>query len=400
MALHHRTKRLYVCDAFHGFGVLGPKGGFVTPLSTAADAEPFRFCNAVYVHQPTGNVYFTDASINLLLLSNMAYINMLIMFLLSFFVSCFPSVFRCEIFRTIPLPPAATGPQSIAFELATGRFYVGVADGRILQYNGLNGFAEHGFTGRNRSKALCDGVTDPDLGRACGRPFGLGLHYATNQLYICDGYIGLMVLGSGGRLAAPVSTGAEGVPYRYCMGIDVHQLSGNVFFSDYTTAYDLRDAAKGLAPNDSTDSTGRLLMYNPSTRRVTVLLRNLSGPAGVAVSQDGSYVLVSNYNSNNTIRFWLMGPRADTYDIVNIQVRPKNIQRTLLGDYWQAAAMVKQATQTLVPIGQRINGSGRVLQTLNLEQWYGNNLVSEVQEFRGSLYITSPSVDFIGVYTV
>ncbi|KAE8688968.1 putative Minichromosome instability 12-like [Hibiscus syriacus] len=272
----------------------------------------------------------------------MASMNRLIISLLFIFVFCFPSMANSEFFRSIQLPPTATGPESIAFELATGRFYVGVADGRILQYNGLNGFVEHGFTGRDRSKALCDGVTNPDLGaRAEDR--------SHPSLGWCRGR------------ALPL--------------LQWHRCSPTIWkclFSDYTTAYDLR-----------------LLMYNPSTRRVTVLLRNLSGPAGVAVSQDGSYVLVSNYNANNTIRFWLMGPRADTYDIINIQERPNNIQRTLLGDYWQAAAMVKQETQTLVPIGQRINSFGRVLQTINLERWYGNNLVSEVQEFQGSLYITS-----------
>ncbi|KAK8680384.1 hypothetical protein V6N13_109330 [Hibiscus sabdariffa] len=88
------------------------------------------------------------------------------------------------------------------------------------------------------------------------------------------------------------------------------------------------------------------------------------------------------------------------YDIVNTQARPNNIHRTLMGDYWQAAAMLKQSTQTLVPIGQRINSFGSVIQTANFERWYGNNLISEVQEFRGSLYVASPSVDFIGVYTI
>ncbi|KAK8680385.1 hypothetical protein V6N13_109331 [Hibiscus sabdariffa] len=117
--------------------------------------------------------------------------------------------------------------------------------------------------------------------------------------------------GTGVRTQTPVSVGVEGVPYRFCNGLDVHQPSGNVFFSDSGTAYDLRDAEKGSASNDS---TGRLLMYNPNTRRVTVLLKNLPGPSGVAVSQDGSYVLVTNYNANNTIKLWLMGPRADTYE--------------------------------------------------------------------------------------
>ncbi|KAB2020380.1 hypothetical protein ERO13_D07G061900v2 [Gossypium hirsutum] len=324
----------------------------------------------------------------------MAYINTL---LIMFFVFCFPSMVLSESFRSIQLPPNVTGPESIAFELATGRFYVGVTDGRILQYNGPTvGFMEFGSTGRNRTKTMCDGITDPDLGPMCGRPLGLGFHYATNQLYVCDAYLGLMVLGSGRRLATPLSTGVEGVPYRFCNGLDVHQLSGNVFFTDSTTNYDLRNASKGL---ESNDSTGRLLMYNPSNNRVTVLLKNLPGPAGVAVSQDGLYALVSNYNANNTIRFWLRGPRADTYEIINFQARPNNIQRTLVGDFWEAAAMVKQSTQTLVPIGQRISGLGLVLQTVNFERWYGNKLISEVQEFRDALYVASPDVDFIGIYS-
>ncbi|XVF11694.1 hypothetical protein REPUB_Repub08aG0049800 [Reevesia pubescens] len=302
-----------------------------------------------------------------------------------------------ESFRSIQLPPTATGPESIAFELGTRRFYVSVADGRILQYNGPTaGFLEFGFTSSNRSKGLCDGTTNPDLGPVCGRPFGLWFHYSSNQLYVCDAYLGLMVLGSAGRLATPLSNGADGEPYHLCNGLDVHQLSGNVFFTDSSTAYDLRNASKGINTNDS---TGRLLMYDPDIKRVTVLLKNLSGPAGVAVSQDGTYVLVSNFNSNNTIRYWLQGPRANTYDTINSQARPNNIQRTPGGEFWEAAAMVKQPMQTLVAIGQRINGFGRVFQTVNFEPWYGNKLISEVHELRGDLYVASPEVNFIGIYS-
>ncbi|GMJ05827.1 strictosidine synthase 2 [Hibiscus trionum] len=296
-------------------------------------------------------------------------------------------------FRSLQLPPNATGPESIAFESGpiTGRFYVGVADGRILQYNGpRDGFRDFGFTGPNRSKRVCDGTTG--LGPICGRPLGLAFHYSSNKLYICDRYLGLMVLGSAGKQATQVSAAADGQP---CKAVDVHQLTGNVLFTDFGFLRDPRNASNALNTNDS---KGRLLMYEPSTDRVTVLMKNLSGPAGVAVSQDGTYALVSNFISNNTIRFWLRGPRANTYDSINFQERPDDIKRTVLGDFWRAAATVKQQTQSLVPVGQRMNGFGRVYRTVNFEPWYENQLISEVQEFGGELYVGSRFTTFVGVY--
>ncbi|KAK8659062.1 hypothetical protein V6N13_029276 [Hibiscus sabdariffa] len=300
-------------------------------------------------------------------------------------------------FRSLQLPPNATGPESIAFESGpvTGRFYVGIADGRILQYNGPRvGFLDFGFTGPNRSKRVCDGTMDPDLGPTCGRPLGLAFHYSSNKLYICDVYFGLMVLGSAGKQATQVSAAADGQPYRFCKGLDVHQLTGNVLFTDFGVVKDPRKTSKTL----NTDSKGRLLMYEPETDRVTVLLKNLSGPAGVAVSQDGAYVLVSNFIGNNTIRYWLRGPGANTYESINFQERPDNIRRTVVGDFWRAAAMVKQPAQSVVPIGQRMDGFGRVSRTINLEAWYGNQLISEVHEFGGELYLGSRFTTFVGVY--
>ena len=40
----------------------------------------------------------------------------------------------------------------------------------------------------------------------------------------------------------------------------------------------------------SNHATGRLLEYDPRTRRVTVLMRGLSGAAGTAFSRDGPFV--------------------------------------------------------------------------------------------------------------
>ena len=53
-----------------------------------------------------------------------------------------------------------------------------------------------------------------------------------------------------------------------------------------------RNSTKDVEANDS---TGRLLKYEVGTNQVTVLLINLSGAVGAAVSRDGGFVLVSEF---------------------------------------------------------------------------------------------------------
>lgn len=144
------------------------------------------------------------------------------------------------------------------------------------------------------------------------------------------------------------------------------------------------------------DSTGRLLRYNPKTNLVKVLLRNLRGPAGVAISRDSSFLLVSELSGNRTIKYFLTGQRATTFICINFQPKPNNIKRSIIGnDFWDAAIM---GGQSPLPIGQRINGFGNVLVTISFEAQYGTTAISEVQPFADSLYISSRFVNFIVVY--
>ncbi|XP_022738287.1 protein STRICTOSIDINE SYNTHASE-LIKE 12-like isoform X1 [Durio zibethinus] len=346
---------------------------------------------------------------------------------------CFPSTVLSEIsLGKIQLPPNATGPEALAFELGNGVFYTGIADGRILKYQGRStGFVDFGFTAPKRllifcissktililfffmgqrscfcmlvicsnsncrSKLECDGTDTANPNPACGRPLGMALHHATQKLYVCDAFFGFGVLGPQGGLATQLSTSADGEPYRFCNAVDVHQLTGNVYFTDASAVYGIRQIAEAARVKDS---TGRLLKYDPKTKKVTVLFRNLSGAAGVAVDEEEEFALVSEFFMNRTRKIWLQGPKANKSDIINSQPMPDNIKRTTLRyNFWLAAAMVKQRTQAIVPIGQRINafGNGTVLQTVNLERWYGNKSVSEVQEYGGHLYVVSRLVDFV-----
>ncbi|KAF9667525.1 hypothetical protein SADUNF_Sadunf15G0032200 [Salix dunnii] len=317
--------------------------------------------------------------------------------ILSILVFCFPAVALSASFRQIFLPPAGFGPESLAFEFPGGAFYTGVSDGRVLRYQPLIGFTSFAFTSPNRTMALCDGTTDdPDKGPICGRPFGLAYNPITRQLYIADAYYGLLVVDSNGGLAKQIATGAEGQPFVFCNGLDIDPITRNIYFTDTSAVYDLRNSTKGLQANDS---TGRLLKYDVRTNQVTVLMRNLSGAAGAAVSGDGRFVLVSEFVGNRIQRYWLTGSNAGTSEIIlsnlNI-VRPNNIKRTILGDFLIAAATVIQASQTLVPIRVRVDGSGTISETVSLEAQYGSTRISEAQQSGLSVYVSSRGVNFVG----
>ena len=53
-----------------------------------------------------------------------------------------------------------------------------------------------------------------------------------------------------------------------------------------------------------------------------------------------------------------------------------------------------------MPIGQRMNDYGNVLNTVNFEVEYGSTIISEVQG-RGKewLYVGSQDTSYVGVYT-
>ncbi|KAE8721530.1 putative Calcium-dependent phosphotriesterase superfamily protein [Hibiscus syriacus] len=319
-----------------------------------------------------------------------------IFFTLIFHFCSLSAVISAVSFTRIQLPTNATGPEALAFELGTGTFYTGVADGRILRYQGAtNRFVDFGFAAPNRSKSVCDGTSTSNPNPVCGRVLGLALHHRTRRLYVCDAFFGFGVLGPSGGRAAILSTAADGEPYRFCNAVHVHQQTGNVYFTDTSSVYGIRELETAISVKDS---TGRLLKYDVRTEQVTVLFRNLSGAAGVSVDENERFALVSEFIANKTRKIRLRGRRPLESEIVNTQPTPDNIKSTRFDNFWLAAARVDPVTKSsLLPIGQRINGNGNVLQTVNLEPWYGNKSVSEVQEYASKLYIASRLVDFVGV---
>uniref|UniRef100_A0A175YLC6 Strictosidine synthase conserved region domain-containing protein n=1 Tax=Daucus carota subsp. sativus TaxID=79200 RepID=A0A175YLC6_DAUCS len=52
---------LYIADAYFGVLVVGPKGGYATPLATNVAGKPILFANDLDIHH-NGSVFFTDSS--------------------------------------------------------------------------------------------------------------------------------------------------------------------------------------------------------------------------------------------------------------------------------------------------------------------------------------------------
>ncbi|KAL5751409.1 hypothetical protein ACOSP7_026012 [Xanthoceras sorbifolium] len=67
LGIHTSTGKIYIADAYTGLLVVGRNGGLATQLATTANGVPFCFLDGLDVDQLIGDVYFTDASAQLLL---------------------------------------------------------------------------------------------------------------------------------------------------------------------------------------------------------------------------------------------------------------------------------------------------------------------------------------------
>ncbi|KAL7161058.1 hypothetical protein ACSBR2_041665 [Camellia fascicularis] len=317
------------------------------------------------------------------------------------FFSSLPFVVLSQSFSTIQLPQNVRAPVSLAFDPLGNGPYVAVSDGRILRLNPKFGFTDFAYTAPTRTKQLCDGTTNPDLGPVCGKPYGLSFS-RRGDLYIADAYLGLLVVGRNRGLATQLATSAEGVPFRFLTAVDLDLLTETVYFTDFSTTFELRNITQPGVPSDA---TGRFMKYDPRTRQVTVLLRGLSRPSGVAVSLDRSFVLVSENSANRILKYWLRGPKANTAEIlISLSAAPNQITRNPGGDFWVPIRAVanQQPTSVIMPIGLKINRFGAVLANISFAAQYYNVSVSVVLERKRELYTGSSfiAVDFVGVYGI
>ncbi|XP_050374805.1 protein STRICTOSIDINE SYNTHASE-LIKE 10-like [Argentina anserina] len=306
-------------------------------------------------------------------------------------------------YHELELPHNIVGPESIAFDCRGEGPYVGVSDGRILKWEEhLKSWTEFAYTSPNRKKNICDASTDKFKEPICGRPLGLKFNPTTCELYIADAYFGLLKTGPNGGPPHQLAISAGGVPFHFLNALDVDNESGMVYFTDTSLIF---QRSVWILSIISADRTGRLMQYDPSTKKVTVLLKGLAFPNGVVLSKDKSFLLLTETGTLKILRVWLRGPKANTVELFAQLVGfPDNIKRNNNGEFWVAinnGGGGGGLIPTLLgdPVGAKFDEEGNVLEVLDGEDSAAALLksVSEVEEHNGKLWMGSVQNSYVGV---
>uniref|UniRef100_A0A0E0LLV3 Strictosidine synthase conserved region domain-containing protein n=1 Tax=Oryza punctata TaxID=4537 RepID=A0A0E0LLV3_ORYPU len=273
--------------------------------------------------------------------------------------------------ETLPLRTTLVGPESVAFDKYGDGPYSGVSDGRILRWDG----ADKGWTTYSHAP---------------------GFHNTSGNLYIADAYKGLMRVGPRGGEATVLATEADGVPFRFTDGVDVNQVTGEVYFTDSSTRFQRSQHKRVTATGDS---TGCLMKYDPTTGHLDVLQSGMTYPNGLALSADRSHLVVALMGPCKLVRHWVKGPKAGTSEpFAELPGYPDNVRPDGKGGYW--VALHREKTES--PYGSdshllavRVGRNGNIVQQLRGPK---NVRPTEVIERGGGkLYLGSVELGHVAV---
>lgn len=204
------------------------------------------------------------------------------------------------------------GPEGISFDDA-GRIYAGYVDGRVVRFS-------------------ADGQTHEELANTGGRPWGTFALADGSAVLVADALKGLLRVTPG--KVEVLSTQSDGVPFKLTDDV-VQAQSGIIYFSDASSKYGLD---KMMADVFEHGGHGRLLSYDPQTRKTTTLASGLHVANGVTLGPDEAYVLVSETLQYRVMRYWLKGPKAGQFEpfIDNLPGFPDNISYNGKDGFWLA----------------------------------------------------------------
>ncbi|KAI9071135.1 hypothetical protein K1719_040431 [Acacia pycnantha] len=220
-----------------------------------------------------------------------------------------------------------------------------------------------------------------------------------------DAYFGLLVVGPRGGVAKQLAISAfhGGAPFKFVNSLDIDDQTGVIYFSDSSTVYPLRQVQMIFQKGDK---TGRLLKYDPNTKKVEILLQGLAFANGVALNKDGSFLLVAESSSRKINKFWLKGSKIYTSELfATVEKAPDNIKRDKNGDFWVGLNNNRASSGNATnkgslghdPVGVKFDEKGKTLVVLDGRGGPLLESVSEVEEYYGKLWIGSPYKPYVVV---
>jgi ribose transport system permease protein len=264
------------------------------------------------------------------------------------------------------------------------------------------------------------------LAKIGGRPLGLAFD-REGRIVACTAGMGLVRVTMAGdvelltdQTGRSLFSVQDDTTIRMADDLDIAP-DGTIYFTDATKRYDIENWGLDLLegrPN------GRLLSYDPETRRTRTICDNLVFPNGVCLTHDGRHILVASTWECSILIFDLAnlgaGPRVF---LKGLPGYPDNINRASDGGYWVALAGMRnpvfdlamrhpgvrrRMTRRVPPtnwlfgnlnIGGvlKIDGAGAIVDAL----WDSPDgplyMITSMREHRGRLYLGGVTNNKIGV---
>ena len=283
----------------------------------------------------------------------------------------------------------ANGPEDVDVD-NEGRIYGGFLDGRIIRFSP---------NGENL------GV----FANTKGRPLGLDFDNEGN-LIIADAVKGLLSVDKNGAIKI-LATEIEGIPLKFTDDVDVGP-DNMIYFSDASEKFGVQDYRSDLWEHRP---HGKIIRYDPSSKKLTLLLDGLYFANGVAVSPDGQFLLFNETYDYSVSKYWLQGPKAGTREKIftNMPGFPDGISTGSNGIFWIGMYTLRNADADALspkpflrkivfrlplfmqPAPVRhgfvlgIDGKGNVIHNLQDPDLESYSPITSVEEENGVLYLGS-----------
>ena len=170
-----------------------------------------------------------------------------------------------------------------------------------------------------------------------GRPLGIETD-RDGTLVVANAIAGLQRIDRSGNVTNILSE-IDGQPARDVNNLEIGR-DGKIYFSVSSSKFSAADYSgtyeASLLDIMEHGSNGRVYSFDPATNEVQVLLEGLNYANGVAISDDGSFLVVSETGHYRVSKYWLSGDKKGKREILldNLPGFPDNLKSGADGRFW------------------------------------------------------------------